>query len=156
MTDEERDALVTATEEFLAFIKSDAALDVPVFSLDAYTGIDNSERVFVGAVKDDEGNTVESARWDKTEHPEKDKAQMVAIARALPGKVEKDQYSDTFMLRKKFGEKYPHIRLTFRTDRSAVCTPKIVGQREEKVFNQIEVGTKVVDEIEWECTPLLR
>lgn len=162
MTVEERDALVKATEDFLGWLKTDQALDIPPFSLDSYQAINNSESIHVPAVNDDDGNVIEQARWDRIEHPEKDKAEMIMIVKALPGKVEKEQYGDSFSLEKVWSVypenvwRYPKIRLKFVADRKSVCTPKVVGTKTEKVYKQIEVGTKEVDEIEWSCPPLLK
>lgn len=86
------------------------------------------------------------------------RAILAAIARALPGKVDKRVRGDAFDLHGSIRG----LRVGVIADRDEVCVRKVVGTEQvtrtipdpSVEVPMVEV-TETVDRIEWECTPLL-
>jgi hypothetical protein len=81
------------------------------------------------------------------------RAELVAIAKAMPGSKEKDADSASFRLSGKLRGLYWAAEIA----REQVCTAKVVGTETQtrKVATAFEEVTETVDKIEWVCEPLL-
>lgn len=81
------------------------------------------------------------------------KARAADLVRRLPGRQEKQQTGELFRFRGHIGG----IRTQVIVDRDAVCERVVTGTREveEKVPTAFETVTKVVEDVEWVCKPLL-
>lgn len=89
---------------------------------------------------------------------EQQKALMATLARYLPGQVEKNATGDYFHLRGRIAGL--HVRAM--ASRDAVCVRRVVGTREvtrtvpDPSFDVPLVDvTETVEDVEWDCTPLL-
>jgi hypothetical protein len=86
------------------------------------------------------------------------KATLAAIARALPGKVDKDTYANQFEISGRVGG----IEVKATAVRNDVCERVVTGTREVTktvpdpavVVPMVEV-TETVEDVEWVCGPLL-
>lgn len=74
---------------------------------------------------------------------------MKSLVRALPGKVEKEHFGNSFQISKRFNE---HVEVTFAASRDAVCTKKVVGT--ESVPERT-VPAYEREIVEWECNDSL-
>jgi hypothetical protein len=94
-------------------------------------------------VYDDDGNQDEAATA-KT---------LAKIARLMDGPAIKDYSDEFFRMRGTIGG----LQVRPWARREQVCTRVVKGTKEvtEKVATQFETVTTTVDDIEWECSPLL-
>jgi hypothetical protein len=85
------------------------------------------------------------------------KEKLKAIARAVvrkDGRLDKNGDESNLTIKTEFAG---GIRLKWNVTKEQTCTARVVGQREEVVYEYEKkaVGTKVVDVVEWDCGPIL-
>src|SRR5215475_10556124 len=128
----ERDELVNGLRELADFLETDAGLELPITYI--------------------YGMSLVSYFYSDGDGDDEPKAKMIQAVKAL-GKCDKLYSGDYFRLSKSFG---PHVKIKFETQRSHVCTKKIVSTKKvpKRVVVDIPGEFEDVHEYEYECEPL--
>lgn len=133
MSDIDRDQWIAGMRELLTLMESNPELDIPYCAGESrYNPL-----------------TVHLSYAGYTESEQKERLRL--WARVLGSADKETTEAGNFRLRGRFSGL--HVQVS--ADRTAVCVAKIVGQRTEKVAVHTIYEDRLVDEIEWECQPLM-